>query len=73
MTDDSVLAQIYRLTAEIRRHRKLYYVDAKPTISDREYDTLEKALAELEEAYPEYDFPDSPSHTVGSSNPEDYR
>lgn len=69
---EAALSQIIVLTKEIKRHRKLYYVDAKPEISDREYDSLEKQLARLEEAYPEYDFPDSPSHTVGSSNPEDY-
>ena len=41
------------LREEIRRHNHLYYVEARPEISDGEYDRLFRRLLELEEAFPE--------------------
>jgi len=41
------------LRTEIARHDRLYYVDAKPAISDAEYDALYRELAEIERAHPE--------------------
>ena len=57
--------RVEKLRAEIWRHRKLYYVDAKPEISDGEYDALEQQLEALEEAHPELVTPDSPTQRVG--------
>ena len=57
--------EIERLRREIDRHSRLYYVEAKPEISDREFDKLLARLSELENAHPEYDRPDSPTHRVG--------
>lgn len=54
-----------RLRAEIWRHRKLYYVDARPEISDAEYDALEHRLEALEQEYPELITSDSPTQRVG--------
>lgn len=42
-----------------------YHVLDKPTISDMEYDTLLHELINLEETYPEYFDPNSPSQKVG--------
>lgn len=53
------------LVAEIRRHDRAYYVEAKPAISDYEYDRLYQELIELEQAFPELATPDSPSQRVG--------
>ena len=53
------------LAEEIRRHDRAYYVDAKPTISDREYDQLYRELIELEKVHPELRMPDSPSQRIG--------
>jgi DNA ligase (NAD+) len=54
---------------ELRRlidyHNYKYYVDAKPEISDREYDRLYSELTKLEEAHPELVTPDSPTQRVG--------
>ncbi|RKY50065.1 MAG: DNA ligase (NAD(+)) LigA [Candidatus Neomarinimicrobiota bacterium] len=43
-----------------------YYVLDNPTISDAEYDRLLRELQELEEKYPEYKTPDSPTQRVGA-------
>ena len=53
------------LAEEIRRHDRAYYVEAKPTISDREYDQLYRELIELEKVHPELRMPDSPSQRIG--------
>jgi DNA ligase (NAD+) len=54
-----------QLVEEIHRHDYLYYVEAKPEISDREYDKLYHALLDLERDYPDLVTPDSPSQRVG--------
>jgi DNA ligase (NAD+) len=55
--------------AELRRlinyHSKLYYVDARPEISDREFDRLVKELEEIEAAHPDLVTADSPTRRVG--------
>ncbi len=60
-----ILAEIDRLRDELNRHNYLYYVEAKPEITDLDFDKLLKALEKLEAEHPEYDSPDSPSHKVG--------
>src|SRR5579862_6773878 len=57
--------RIKKLREEIERHNELYYAQAKPEISDQEYDKLMKELTELESAHPELLTPDSPSQRVG--------
>lgn len=54
-----------RLAREIERHNELYYVEARPEISDREFDELLKQLEQIEAAYPELRTPDSPTQRVG--------
>src|SRR5213593_4161103 len=53
------------LVEEIRRHDHLYYVEARPVISDREYDQLYRELLDLEKDFPDLTTPDSPSQRVG--------
>jgi DNA ligase (NAD+) len=62
MTPKQEIAQLRR---ELERHNRLYYLDAKPEISDFEFDTLLRRLQELEAQHPEYDDPNSPSRRVG--------
>jgi DNA ligase (NAD+) len=57
--------QIAALRNQIREHDRRYYVDAAPTISDREYDKLLGELKELESAHPELITPDSPTQRIG--------
>lgn len=53
------------ISTRIMAHRYLYYVLARPVISDREYDELEKeAVAALP--------PDHPVHLPGSDRGSDY-
>ena len=53
------------LREEIRRHDRLYYEEAAPVISDREYDRLYKELVDLETQFPDLVTPDSPTQRVG--------
>jgi DNA ligase (NAD+) len=57
--------QIAELRQQIREHDRRYYVDAAPTISDREYDKLIDQLKELEAKHPEHVTADSPTQRVG--------
>ena len=49
----------------INKYRKEYYELDAPTISDYEYDSLIHNLEVLEQQYPEYAFPNSPTKQVG--------
>ena len=55
------------LRAELERHNRLYYVEARPEISDREFDRLLRELQDLETAHPELATPDSPTQRVGGA------
>ncbi|MCB9867032.1 MAG: NAD-dependent DNA ligase LigA [Phycisphaerales bacterium] len=57
--------EIEQLRDEIRRHDRLYFVEAAPEISDREYDRLMDRLKRLEAEHPDLVTPDSPSQRVG--------
>ena len=64
---DTIEKQIMRLRRQIAEHDRLYYVEAAPKITDREYDALLGRLRELEQAHPEWVTPDSPTQRVGGS------
>src|SRR4030095_13261662 len=57
--------KIARLREEIRKHDRLYYEQAAPIISDREYDRLYKELVDLETQFPDLLTPDAPTQRVG--------
>ena len=59
--------KIYELTQLLNKYRKEYYEQDAPTISDYEYDSLMRNLEQLEDQYPEYALPDSPTKQVGYS------
>ena len=50
---------------EVRKHDRLYYENAAPIISDREYDRLYKELVDLETQFSDLVTPDSPTQRVG--------
>jgi DNA ligase (NAD+) len=58
-------ARAAELRETIAYHRKRYYVDDDPEISDGEYDALERELLEIERAFPDLVTPDSPTQRVG--------
>jgi DNA ligase (NAD+) len=53
------------LVAEVEEHRRRYYELDAPTVSDEQYDLLERRLRELEQAHPELASTTSPTATVG--------
>jgi DNA ligase (NAD+) len=65
MNINEAKARHAELVEEIRRHDYAYYVLARPTISDREYDRLYQELLDLEKEHPKLITPDSPSQRVG--------
>ena len=58
--------RMLKLTEELDYHNHKYYVENSPEISDFEFDALLRELQELEERYPEYADPNSPTKRVGS-------
>jgi len=63
----SVKKGIEKLRAEINHHNYRYYVLDSPEISDAEYDELMRELKQLEEQYPQFLTPDSPTQRVGAA------
>jgi len=62
---DNVIKKIEELREKIRYHNYRYYVLDDLTIADTEYDQLMRDLIELEEKYPQYITPSSPTQRVG--------
>ncbi len=56
LVEENISEEVKHHVAELRRqiqyHDKLYYNEATPEISDREYDRLYRELVELEKKYP---------------------
>jgi DNA ligase (NAD+) len=59
--------RVAELRREIEKHNRLYYEEAAPTISDRDYDRLYKELVDLEADFPKLVTPDSPTQRVGGT------
>jgi DNA ligase (NAD+) len=59
--------EIQKLRKELERHNRLYYLEAKPEISDYDFDQMLRRLQELEAAHPEHFDPNSPSQRVGGA------
>lgn len=55
------------LLETIRRHDEKYYEQAKPEITDYEYDQLLKELEAIEQDHPEWVVADSPTRTLGDA------
>ncbi len=63
MTDPQI--RIKELTEQLNYHNHKYYVDDAPEISDFEFDEMLLELERLEEEYPQYKSPNSPTVRVG--------
>jgi DNA ligase (NAD+) len=53
------------LTAQIRRHDHLYYVQDRAEITDQAYDKLYRELSDLEKEFPDLVTPESPTQRIG--------
>ena len=73
MGETSARLRIDHLRKELNRHNILYYVEAKPEISDRDYDRLYDELKALEENDPHLITPDSPTQRVGGAPLKGFR
>ena len=62
---DEIQKKIEDLRATLRYHSDRYYNLDSPEIEDYEYDMMMRDLKKLEEEYPQYDTPDSPTKRVG--------
>jgi DNA ligase (NAD+) len=65
MNTSEAKEKIKSLTNELHHHNHLYYVANEPEISDYDFDMKLKELEELEEKYPEFTDPNSPTKRVG--------
>lgn len=65
--------RIEHLRAQIRRADYAYYVEAAPTLTDREYDRLFEELSMLEKEHPEVYSPDSPTQRVAGEPIKEFR
>ncbi|MDD3546392.1 MAG: NAD-dependent DNA ligase LigA, partial [Kiritimatiellae bacterium] len=59
--------RLEQLRADINRHDRLYYVEARPEIGDADYDALYRELESIEKTHPEWITPDSPTQRVGGA------
>ncbi|MEC8602643.1 MAG: NAD-dependent DNA ligase LigA [Bacteroidota bacterium] len=64
--------KIYFLRDELHHHNHLYYVKNEPVISDYEFDMKLNELFSLENKYPQFYDPNSPTVRIGSSLSNDF-
>jgi DNA ligase (NAD+) len=68
----AIKQRIEKLRELINYHNYRYYVLDSPEISDAEYDDLMRELIGLEEQYPQFVTPDSPTQRVGAAPVEEF-
>lgn len=67
MRKDEARVRHAELAETIRGHDEAYYLQARPTVSDFEYDRLYRELKDLEAEHPELVTADSPTQRVGGA------
>jgi DNA ligase (NAD+) len=67
LTKEEATFELERLAHDILGHRAAYYQNDAPSISDAEYDALERRNLLIEQRFPALVRPDSPSKSVGSA------
>jgi len=65
--------RVIKLRRTINHHRYLYHVLDKQEISDSALDSLKKELFDLEQEYPEFITPDSPTQRVGGKPLKEFK
>src|ERR671931_1576277 len=73
MTRADALQRITELREQIHHHDYLYYAEARPEVSDAEYDALMRELRELEAAFPDLVTADSPTQRVAGQPVDAFR
>jgi DNA ligase (NAD+) len=72
MSPAEAKSRISELRASVARHEALYRKEARPEISDFEFDALKRELEDLERQFPELLAPDSPTQRVGDDRTEGF-
>ncbi|MDD2764787.1 MAG: NAD-dependent DNA ligase LigA [Opitutaceae bacterium] len=72
MTSAEARQRIADLRAQVARHDELYHRQAKPEITDLEYDRLKRKLADLETQFPQFKTAGSPTERVGDDRIEGF-
>ncbi|MCS6822763.1 MAG: NAD-dependent DNA ligase LigA [Cytophagaceae bacterium] len=72
-TEESVKKRIEELTEQINYYNHEYYINDRSLISDYEFDQLLYELIQLEEKYPEYKKPESPTQRVGGGITKEFK
>ena len=67
MDRENAKREIEKLRAAIEHHNWRYYVLDDPEISDAQYDDLMRLLTDMEEQFPEFRTPTSPTQRVGAA------
>jgi DNA ligase (NAD+) len=73
MTPDEARKRIEELRTDVSRHDERYYRQAKPEISDFEYDARKRELSDLEARFPQFASADSPTQKVGDDRLQGFR
>jgi DNA ligase (NAD+) len=73
MTPEEARKRIIKLRQEIDQHNLSYYKLNQPTISDFEFDLMMGDLLALENKFPQYTDPNSPSQRVGNDISQEFR
>src|SRR5512145_1081365 len=68
MNSADAAQRVMELREQIHRHDHLYYVEARPEVSDAEYDALMRELKALEAEFPELVTPESPTQRVAGTS-----
>ncbi|MFO7940120.1 MAG: NAD-dependent DNA ligase LigA [Bacteroidales bacterium] len=66
-------ARINELQEQLHHHNYQYYVLAQPEIDDFTYDTLLNELQDLEQKFPDFASPSSPTQRVGSDISKEFQ
>ncbi|HPE78060.1 MAG TPA: NAD-dependent DNA ligase LigA [Draconibacterium sp.] len=72
MNHEEALKKINNLRFELEEHSYRYYVLAQPVISDFDFDMKLKELEKLENDFPEFADPNSPTQRVGNDLSSDF-
>ena len=72
MSPQEAQERISALSEELQHHNYLYYIADKPEISDFDFDQKLELLQKLEQEFPQYADPNSPSKRVGGDITKDF-
>jgi DNA ligase (NAD+) len=73
MTAEQAQKEIRKLSEEINYHNDLYYQKHRTEISDFEFDQMLEHLIQLENQFPQFREPDSPSQRVGGTITKEFK